>query len=53
MCKMVNGIQLKKEKLVKKATFKKEKSQIIIILTLEIKLASIKVMNMRKEINQL
>ena len=50
---MVNGIQLKKDKLLEKATFKKVNSQIIIVLTLEIELASIKVMKTGKEINYL
>ena len=43
MFNMVDGIQLKKDKLLGRVAIKKEKNQIIILLTLEMELTSIKV----------
>ena len=50
---MVDGIQLKKDKLLGRVAIKKEKNQITIVLTLEMRLTSIKVKKTIKEINHI
>ena len=53
MFNMVDGIQLKKDKLLGRVAIKKEKNQITMVLTLEMELTSIKVKKTIKEINHI